>query len=140
MSETLPDCPDGWIVNTSQPVHLSLYYRGDGRSLVVRPTDPAAAPIDPEAVEVWTVKGLAGYGPRYPIFAEAVTRDEAVATAESVMAAIAVDDDPSPVRYSDRRGSEPTESSATNADDDDNKTADQAALTAFADDSDGSDR
>jgi len=80
------------------------------------------------------VKGLAGYGPRYPIFAEAVTRDEAVATAESVMATIADGDEPTPVRVSDQGAG--AEAAATDANATADATDDQAALTAFADESD----
>ncbi|MFC7042245.1 hypothetical protein [Halonotius sp. GCM10025705] len=129
-----PTCPSGWLVSTSQPTHLSLLYRPDGRSLLVRPTEPTPASADPEAVESWTVKGLAGYGPRYPIFAEAVTRDEAVATAESVMATIADGDEPTPVRVSGQGTG--TEAAATDTNATDDATDDQAALTAFADESD----
>jgi len=135
---TPPTCPSGWIVSTSQPTHLSLLYRPDGRSLLVRPTESTPASTDPETVEAWTVKGLAGYGPRYPIFAEAVPRDEAVATAESVMATIADGDEPTPVRVSDQRATTESAATNTNATDDtvDGATEDQPPLTAFADESD----
>jgi len=131
MSETRPDCPDNWLVNTAQPTHLSLLYRPDGRSLLVLPTEPTPTTADPDAVEAWTVKGLAGYGPHYPIFAEAVTRDEAVAAAELVMTTIADGDEPTPVRVSDRGDA----TDAATADGTDN----QAALSVFADDSDNAD-
>ena len=125
-----PTCPAGWLVSTDQPTHLSLLYRPDGRSLLVLPTEPATAAADPETDAAWTVKGLAGYGPRYPLFAEAVGRDEAIATAESVMATIADGEEPTPVRITDRRGD--TESAATETAASDG----QAALTAFGDDAD----
>ena len=76
--------------------------------------------------------GLAGYGPAYPIFAEAVDRAEAISTAETVMAAITAGDDPSPVRVSDRRGAGPTTPAASEPDDPGDDTDEQAALTAFA--------
>lgn len=135
-----PTCPSGWLVSTAQPTHLSLLYQPDGRSLLVLPTEPTPTAADPDAVEAWTVKGLAGYGPRYPIFAEAVTRDEAVATAESVMATIADGDEPTPVRVSDHgdateAATADTSTDTTTAD----GTDDQAALSAFADESDDGD-
>jgi len=129
-----PTCPSGWLLSTSQPTHLSLLYRPDGRSLLIRPTEPATTAADPEAVEAWTVKGLAGYGPRYPTFAEAVPRDEAVATAESVMATIVDGDEPTPVRVSDQRAATEAADSNTNATDD--APDDQAPLIAFADEAD----
>jgi len=133
---TPPTCPSGWIVSTSQPTHLSLLYRPDGRSLLVRPTEPTPVSADPEAVETWTVKGLAGYGPRYPVFAEAVTRDEAVATAESVMATIVDGNEPTVVRVTDRRSTTEAATADRNTHDaTDDETDDQAALTAFADES-----
>jgi len=134
-----PTCPSGWLVSTAQPTHLSLLYQPDGRSLLVLPTEPTPT-ADPDAVEAWTVKGLAGYGPRYPIFAEAVTRDEAVATAESVMATIADGDEPTPVRVSDRGDATETATADTSTDTTTaDGTDDQAALSAFADESDDED-
>ena len=132
MSESRPDCPDGWIVSTTLPTHLSLRYRGDGRSLLVCPSEPAPTATDPETVDAWIVKGLAGYGPAYPIFAEAVDRAEAISSAETVMAAITAGDDPSPVRVSDRRGAGLTTPAASEPDDPGDDTDEQAALTAFA--------
>ena len=132
MADITPTCPDGWIVSTTLPTHLSLRYRGDGRSLLVCPSEPAPTATDPEAVDAWILKGLAGYGPAYPIFAEAVDRAEAISTAETVMAAITAGDDLSPVRVSDRRGAEPTTPAASEPDDPGDDTDEQAALTAFA--------
>jgi len=132
MADITPTCPDGWIVSTTLPTHLSLRYRGDGRSLLVCPSEPAPTATDPEAVDAWIVKGLAGYGPAYPIFAEAVDRAEAISSAETVMAAITAGDDPSPVRVSDRRGAGPTTPAASEPDDPGDDTDEQAALTAFA--------
>lgn len=135
-----PTCPSGWLVSTAQPTHLSLLYQPDGRSLLVLPTEHTPTAADPDAVEAWTVKGLAGYGPRYPIFAEAVTRDEAVATAESVMATIADGDEPTPVRVSDRGDATETATADTSTDTTTaDGTDDQAALSAFADESDDGD-
>lgn len=132
MADITPTCPDGWIVSTTLPTHLSLRYRGDGRSLLVCPSEPAPTATDPEAVDAWIVKGLAGYGPAYPIFAEAVDRAEAISSAETVMAAITAGDDPSPVRVSDRRGAGSTTPAASEPDDPGDDTDEQAALTAFA--------
>ena len=132
-----PTCPSGWLLSTSQPTHLSLLYRPDGRSLLIRPTEPATTAADPEAVEAWTVKGLAGCGPRYPIFAEGVSHTEAIATAESVMATIVDGDEPTPVRVTNQRAA--TEAATADTDTDDataDETGDQAALTAFADEVD----
>ncbi|ERH05947.1 MAG: hypothetical protein J07HN4v3_01556 [Halonotius sp. J07HN4] len=132
MAEITPTCPDDWALSTTLPTHLSLHYRGDGRSLLVCPTEPAPTATDPETVGAWTVKGLAGYGPTYPIFAEAVDRAEAIATAETVMAAITAGDDPSPVRISDRRGAGLSTSAVSEPDNLSDDTDEQAALTAFA--------
>jgi len=135
MADITPTCPDDWTVSTTLPTHLSLRYRDDGRSLLVCPTEPAPPSTDPESIDAWIVKGLAGYGPAYPIFAEAADRAEAVATAETVMAAITAGDDPPPVRVSDRRGAgltTPAASEPDDPDDDPDDPDDQAALTAFA--------
>jgi len=134
MSEASPDCPEGWIVSTALPTHLSLYYRGDGRSLLVRPSEPTTAPGDPDAVDAWTVKGLAGYDPAYPIFAEGLTRTEAIEAAESVMKTINSGDTPSPVRVSKQAESPDGSTTATQAEPSD--TPEQAALSTFAVDAD----
>lgn len=132
----LPDCPAGWIVSTAQPTHLSLYDLDDGRSIVVRPAKPVASPADPAAIDRWTVKGLAGYGPRYPIFVAAVSRSAAITTAESVMTAIEAGETPSPVRLSDRSdaGSAATSTGETAAAD--SRATEQPSLIEFTDDSD----
>ena len=133
MADTTPPCPDGWIVSTDLPTHLSLRYRGDGRSLLVRPTEPATSD-DPDAVDTWTVKGLAGYGPSYPIFAEGVSRAEAITTAETVMEIIADGDTPSPVRHSEQPAPADESTSDTPAETADQP--DQASLSTFAVDAD----
>lgn len=125
MADTTPPCPDGWVVSTHLATHLSLRYRGDGRSLLVRPTEPATTADDPDAVDAWTVKGLAGYGPAYPIFAAGVSRTEAITIAETVMETITRGDTPSPVRHSNQ----PTPAEASTSAPADNP--DQASLAAF---------
>jgi hypothetical protein len=144
MVDTTPTCPDGWIVSTHLPTHLSLWYRGDGRSLLVRPTEPATTPVDSDAVDPdtvapdagdnWTVKGLAGYAPAYPIFAEGVTCAEAIATAETVMETITRGDTPSPVRHSNQP--EPAEASTSDTEAEPADNPDQASLSTFGVDAD----
>lgn len=134
MVDTTPTCPAGWIVSTHLPTHLSLWYRNDGRSLLLRPTEPATTPVDPGAIDTWTVKGLAGYGPAYPIFAEEVTRAEAIATAETVMETITRGDTPSPVRHSNQP--EPAEASTSDSGSEPTDNPDQASLSTFGVDAD----
>ena len=134
MADTTPTTPGGWNVSTALPTHLSLRYRGDGRSLLVRPSEPTTAPADPDAVDTWTVKGLAGYDPAYPIFAEGVSRTEAIEAAESVMATITRGDTPSPVRVSTQ--SESPEGSTTEGSAESSEPPEQAALSTFAADAD----
>lgn len=134
MADTTPTTPAGWVVSTALPTHLSLRYRGDGRSLLVRPTDPTTASGDPDAVDTWTVKGLAGYDPAYPIFADGVTRTEAIEVAESVMETITRGDSPSPVRVSTQSASADESTAETHADS--SEPPEQAALSTFAADAD----
>lgn len=130
MADTVPRCPTGWIVSTQLPTHLSLRYRGDGRSLLVRPTEPTPTADDPEAVDAWTVKGLAGYGPSYPIFVEGVTHAEAITTAETVMETIAGGESPSAVRYSEQPV--PVDESTADTPAKTDEKPDQASLSTFA--------
>ena len=135
MPDTYPDCPADWIVSTALPTHLSLLYGGDGRSVLVCPTEPAATAAEPDAIDAWTVKGLAGYDPTYPIFAEGVTYTEAIETVESVMATIAAGETPSPVRVSERVAN--VDPVATQSDNEKSEASpEQAALSTFGGDSD----
>ena len=135
MSDPSLDCPADWIVSTALPTHLSLLYGGDGRSLLVCPSEPLTTSADPDGIDAWTVKGLAGYGPSYPIFAEGVARAEAIETVESVMAMIAAGETPSPVRVSEQ--AEPAGTSATESDTEQSEASpEQAALSTFGVDSD----
>lgn len=125
MAAALPDPPDDWTVSTATETHLALYDPAAGRSLVIRPTEPRAS-------DEWTVKGLAGYGPEYPVFADGVDREAAIDAAWAVMEAIAAGETVSPIR---------TETAAEGdiSADDDGETeteadaVDQADLTAFGD-------
>ncbi|TQQ81437.1 hypothetical protein [Halonotius roseus] len=134
MVDTTPTCPAGWSVSTALSTHISLWYRDDGRSLLVRSTEPATMSVDPGAVDTWTVKGLAGYGPAYPIFAEEVTRAEAITTAEMVMETITRGDTPSPVRHSNQP--EPAEASTSDPGAEPTDNPDQASLSTFGVDAD----
>jgi len=142
MAEDLPDPPDGWTVSTATATHIAVCFAdGDGRSLVVRPSDP------PDS-DRWTVKGLAGYGPPYPVFVDGVEREDALDEAWAVMEAVAAGESATPVRTEtaakgnigeDSEDNESdTEADANGAETDDGETeaddGDQADLTAFADD------
>jgi len=99
MAAALPDPPDDWTVSTATKTHLALYYPAAGRSLVIRPTEPPAN-------DEWTVKGLAGYGPEYPVFADGVDREAAIDAAWAVMEAIATGETVSPIRTETTAGGE----------------------------------
>jgi len=139
MAAALPDPPDDWTVSTATKTHLALYYPAAGRSLVIRPTEPPAN-------DEWTVKGLAGYGPEYPVFADGVDREEAVSEAWTVMETVAAGETATPIRTEsnagfggaadddERSGNTDTNNGDSPADDDQNPAADQADLTTFASD------
>jgi hypothetical protein len=92
MDADVPEPPDGWTVSTATPTHLALYHAGgDGRSLVIVPSEPQAS-------DAWTVKGLAGYGPEYPVYADEVAQEAALEEARSIMEAIASGETPTPLR------------------------------------------
>ena len=139
MAEDLPDPPDGWTVSTATATHIAVCFAdGDGRSLVVRPSDP------PDS-DRWTVKGLAGYGPPYPVFVDGVEREDALDEAWAVMEAVVGDDSVTPMRTEATaegdigvgdEGDADAEmgTAADNESDTDGKEGDQADLTAFAND------
>ncbi|ERH00808.1 MAG: hypothetical protein J07HN6_02436 [Halonotius sp. J07HN6] len=132
MAAAVPDPPDDWTVSTTTETHLALYYAADGRSLVVRPAEPPAS-------NGWTVKGLAGYEPPYPIFADGVDRAEAIDAAWNVMKTVAAGETVSPVQTESAADSDiggDTESERGTEDNEGDTAADeidQADLTAFAD-------
>jgi len=142
MAAALPDPPDDWTVSTATKTHLALYYPAAGRSLVIRPTEPPAN-------DEWTVKGLAGYGPEYPVFADGVDREAAIDAAWAVMEAIATGETVSPIRTETTAGGEfsadddgetgteaetETEAEIEAETETDTDAVDQADLRAFASD------
>ena len=142
MAAALPDPPDDWTVSTATKTHLALYYPAAGRSLVIRPTEPPAN-------DEWTVKGLAGYGPEYPVFADGVDREAAIDAAWAVMEAIATGETVSPIRTGTTAGGEfsadddgetgteaetETEAEIEAETETDTDAVDQADLRAFASD------
>ena len=142
MAAALPDPPDDWTVSTATETHLALYDPAAGRSLVIRPTEPRAS-------DEWTVKGLAGYGPEYPVFADGVDREAAIDAAWAVMEAIAAGETVSPIRTERTAGdaisatgdgeTETEAESETEAETEaesetETDAVDQADLTAFASD------
>ena len=138
MAAALPDPPDDWTVSTATETHLALYDPAAGRSLVIRPTEPRAS-------DEWTVKGLAGYGPEYPVFADGVDREAAIDAAWAVMEAVADGETVSPIRTETTAGGDisatgdgETETEAESMAEAESETetdaVDQADLTAFASD------
>lgn len=138
MTDEQLDPPDGWTVSTATATHISLYHAaGNGRSLVVRPTEPGS--------EEWLVKGLAGYEPPYPVFADGVARAEAIEEAITVMEVIGTGESVEPLRTESTADGDAV---ATAGDDNEAKgdaqkeekesddAVDQANLTAFASEGD----
>ncbi|ESS08098.1 MAG: hypothetical protein A07HN63_02117 [uncultured archaeon A07HN63] len=128
MAAAVPDPPDDWTVSTTTETHLALYYPADGRSLVVRPTEPPAS-------DGWIVKGLAGYGPEYPVFADGIDREEAIDAAWEVMKGVSAGETVSPVRTEATAGDAiSTEDNSEAETQTETDEVDQADLTAFASD------
>ncbi|MFB6292702.1 MAG: hypothetical protein ABEH60_00380 [Halonotius sp.] len=131
MAAALPDPPDDWTVSTATETHLALYDPAAGRSLVIRPTEPRAS-------DEWTVKGLAGYGPEYPVFADGVDREEAISEAWEVMETVAAGETVSPIRTETTAGDAISatgdgETEAEAESETETDAVDQADLTAFSD-------
>ena len=125
-ADDVPAPPANWTVSTATATHLAVWYTGDGRSLMIRPVEPSAS-------DDWAVKGLAGYGPEYPVFADGVGREEAIDVAWNVMEAVSTGDTVSPIRTEttaeDEVSTDTDSETETQTDE-----VDQADLTAFAND------